>query len=90
MNREPSAVLSALGAFLASIVKVLVLLNILVIDAQQLAGISLVIDTFIIMLGALFIRSQVTPVRSPALPEGTSVTVLDVATGKPTGDHTQV
>lgn len=90
MNREPSAILSALGAFLAAITKLLVLLNIVDWNAQQLAGVDLVSTTGIILLGALFIRSQVTPVKSPSLPEGSIVTVLDKDNGQPTGDKTTV
>lgn len=88
MNREPSAVISALGAFLASLAKVAVLLHLVNWDAEQLAGISLVIDNALIVLGALFIRSQVTPVSKPALESGTEVAVLKA--GSPTGETTTV
>ena len=77
MNREPTAILTALGAFLASIAKVAVLLDFVDWNADQLAGISLVIDNLILLLGALFIRSQVTPTKSPVLQEGTVVTKTD-------------
>lgn len=87
MNKEPSAVISALGAFLASLAKVAVLLHLVDWDAEQLAGVSLVIDNALIVFGALFIRSQVTPVAAPSLPEGTEVTVLN-AQGKPSGTST--
>lgn len=86
MNREPSAIISALGAFLSAIAKVAVLLNLVDWNADQLAGISLVIDTFLILLGALFIRSQVTPVKSPVLSEGTVVTTTSPTTGAVTGE----
>ncbi len=90
MNREPSAILSALGVFLAALAKMAVLLKLVDWDAGQLAAIGLVVDTGIILLGAMFIRSQVTPVKSPALTEGSVVTVLDKDSGKPTGDKTTV
>lgn len=73
MNREPTAILTALGAFLASLAKVAVLLDLVDWNADQLAGLSLVIDNLILLLGALFIRSQVTPVSNPTVPKGTEV-----------------
>lgn len=88
MNREPSAIISALGAFLSAIAKVAVLLNLVDWDADQLAGISLVIDTLLILLGAIFIRSQVTPVKSPVLSEGTVVTTTSPDTGAVSGTTT--
>ncbi len=90
MNREPSAILSALTAFLAAITKMLVLLHVVDWDAQQLASVDLVSTTAIILFGALFLRSQVTPIKSPALTEGSVVTVLDKDSGQPTGDKTTV
>lgn len=89
INREPSAILSGLGALLASITKLLVILHIVAWDADQLAAVGLVVDSAIILLGALFIRSQVTPVSSPALPANTVVKVLGTD-GKPTGDTTTI
>ena len=88
MNREPSAIISALGAFLSAIAKVAVLLNLVDWDADQLAGISLVIDTLLILLGAIFIRSQVTPTKSPVLSEGTVVTTTNPDTGAVSGSTT--
>jgi hypothetical protein len=73
MNREPTAVLTALGALLASLAKVAVLLRLVEWDADQLAGVSLVIDNALLVLGALFIRGQVTPTSDPRLPVGQSV-----------------
>jgi hypothetical protein len=73
VNREPTAITTALGAFLASLAKVAVLLGLVDWDAEQLAGITIVIDSFIIFLGALFIRSQVTPTSDPRLDVGQSV-----------------
>lgn len=73
MTREPTAVLTAIGALLASVAKVAVLLDLVEWDAEQLAGISLVIDNALLVLGALFIRSQVTPIHDPRLEVGTSV-----------------
>jgi hypothetical protein len=57
-------------------------------DADQLAGISLVIDTLLILLGAIFIRSQVTPIKSPVLSEGTVVTTTNPTTGAVSGNTT--
>lgn len=88
MNREPTAILTALGALLASLAKVAVLLNLVDWNADQLAGISLVIDNLILLLGALFIRSQVTPVKSPVLSEGTVVTTTSPTTGAVSGETT--
>lgn len=88
MNREPTAILTALGALLASLAKVAVLLDLVQWDANQLAGISLVIDNLILLLGALFIRSQVTPVKAPVLTEGTVVTTTSPDTGAVSGTTT--
>lgn len=87
MNKEPTAILTALGALLASLAKVAVLLGLVQWDAVQLAGISLVIDNLILFFGALFIRAQVTPVASPSLPAGTEVNVTNAA-GASTGTTT--
>lgn len=85
MNREPTALISALGLFLSAIAKAAVLLGIVAWDADQLASVSLVIDSMLVVLGALFIRSRVTPVASPSLPSGTAVTLPngDAATVTP-------
>jgi hypothetical protein len=66
VNREPTAVIAALGAFLASLVKVAQLLGFVDLDGNQMAGVTLVIDSFLILMGALFIRSQVTPANENA------------------------
>lgn len=88
MNREPTAVLTALGALLASLAKVAVLLDLVDWNADQLAGLSLVIDNLILLLGALFIRSQVTPTKAPVLSEGTVVTTTNPTTGAVSGETT--
>jgi hypothetical protein len=75
VNREPTAIITALGLFLAALTKAAVLLDLVAWDAEQLAGISLVIDSALVVLGAIFIRDRVTPVASPQLPAGTTVTV---------------
>jgi hypothetical protein len=73
MTREPTAVLAAIGALLASVVKVAVLLDLVQWNADQLAGVSLLIDNFLLVLGALLIRSVVTPTSDPRLEVGASV-----------------
>jgi hypothetical protein len=73
MTREPTAVLGALGVFLASLAKLAVLMGWVDWSAEQLAGLTLVIDSALITLGTLFIRSQVTPTASPRLEVGQSV-----------------
>lgn len=73
MNREPTAIISAVGLFLSSLAKAAVLLGLVQWDAEQLAGISLVIDSFLVVLGAILIRTQVTPLASPRLDVGTEV-----------------
>jgi hypothetical protein len=45
MNREPTAIITAIGVFLSALTKAAVLLNLVDWDAEQLAGISLVIDS---------------------------------------------
>lgn len=76
MNREPTVVIAAIGAFLGAIAKAAVLLGLVDWDAEQLAGISLVIDTGLVAVGAILIRSAVTPTANPSLPAGTSVEVI--------------
>lgn len=73
MSREPTAVITTLGAFLASVVKVAQLLGFIELDGDQMAGVTLVIDNFLLLAGALFIRNQVTPTSDPVLDVGTSV-----------------
>lgn len=75
MNREPTAIITAIGVFLSAITKAAVLLDLVDWDAEQLAGISLVIDSGLVVIGAIFIRERVTPVASPSLPSGTTVNV---------------
>lgn len=77
INREPTALISALGLFLSAIAKCAVLLGVVAWDADQLASVSLVIDSMLVVLGALFIRSRVTPTASPSLPENAAVTLPD-------------
>lgn len=96
MNIEPTAIITtivtAIGAFLASLIKAAVILELVDWSADQLAGITLVIDNGLAVLTALLIvllvRARVTPVASPSLPEGTDVTTLDVDTGQATGSMT--
>lgn len=77
MGTEPTATTSAIGLFLSSLVKAAVLLHLVDWDADQLAGVSLVIDSALVVFGALFIRARVTPTSNPTLPAGTTVTVTD-------------
>lgn len=77
MNREPTAWIAAVGVFLSALTKAAVLLDLVEWDAGQLAGISLVIDSGLVVLGAAFIRDRVTPVASPQLAEGTDVRLPD-------------
>ena len=73
MVREPTALITAIGVFLSAVTKALVLLGITDWDATQLAGISLVIDSGLVVIGALLIRERVTPTADPRLPEGSDV-----------------
>ena len=84
MNREPTAIITAIGVFLSALTKAAVLLNIVDWNVEQLAGISLVIDSGLVVIGALLIRDRVTPTASPSLPEGTSVTMADGTQGEVT------
>lgn len=85
MNTEPTAtvttIVTAVGAFLASLVKAAVLLELVDWTADQVAGITLVVDNGLAILSALLIvilvRARVTPVSSPTLPENTSVKLPD-------------
>ena len=87
MNREPTAWIAAIGVFLSALTKAAVLLNLVDWDVEQLAGISIVIDSGLVLLGAALIRDRVTPTTSPRLQEGTVVTTTDVA-GTTTGTAT--
>jgi hypothetical protein len=73
VNREPTAIITAIGVFLSAVTKALVLLDITDWNADQLAGISLVIDSGLVVIGALLIRDRVTPTADPRLPTGTDV-----------------
>lgn len=73
MSREPTAILTAIGVFLSALTKAAVLLHLVDWDALQLAGISLVIDSGLIVVGSLFIRDRVTPTADPRLDVGTPV-----------------
>ena len=84
INREPTAVVSALGLFLSAIAKAAVLLGVVDWDADQLASVSLVLDSMLVVLGALFIRARVTPLASPSLAEGTQVTMANGVQGEVT------
>ncbi len=72
-GREPTVIVAAIGGFLSALTKAAVLLRLVDWDAEQLAGISLVIDSFLILLGAVLIRQNVTPTADPRLDEGTSL-----------------
>lgn len=82
MNREPTAVITAIGVFLSALTKAAVLLHLVEWDALQLAGVSLVIDSGLVVIGALMIRERVTPVADPRLPIGT---VVNEHSDAPTG-----
>jgi hypothetical protein len=73
MTREPTIIIAAIGGFLSALTKAAVLLKIVDWDVDQLAGISLVIDSFLVLLGALLIRGVVTPTGAPTLANGTQV-----------------
>lgn len=81
MSSEPVArittVTTAVSALLASVVKAVVLLDIVDWTADQLAGITLVVDNALAVISLLaiilLVRPQVTPVASPELPIGTRV-----------------
>jgi len=73
MTREPTAIITAVGVFLSALTKAAVLLGLVAWDVDQLAGISLVIDSGLVVFGALLIRERVTPIADPRLPLGTAV-----------------
>jgi hypothetical protein len=73
VNREPTAIITAVGVFLSALTKAAVLLGFVDWDVEQLAGISLVIDSGLVVIGALLIRERVTPTASPRLDIGTEV-----------------
>ena len=81
MTREPTATITAIGVFLSAVTKAAVLLGFVDWNVEQLAGISLVIDSGLVVIGALLIRDRVTPVASPSLPQGTDVTMSDGTAG---------
>ncbi len=68
--REPAAIIAAIGAFLASLVKVAQLLGLVTWTGDQVAGIALVTDNFLALMGLILVRQLVTPMASPRLPEG--------------------
>lgn len=86
INREPSVIIPAVSAVVSAAIKVAVLLGWVTWDADQLAGISLLVDAVLALASALLVRSVVTPVASPRLPEGTTVTTTSA--GRVTGTTT--
>lgn len=86
LNREPSVIIPAVSAVVSAAIKVAVLLGWVTWDAEQLAGISLLVDAVLALASALLVRSVVTPVASPRLPEGTTVTTTSA--GRVTGTTT--
>jgi len=86
MNREPTTIITAIGVFLSALTKAAVLLDLVDWNVEQLAGISLVIDSGLVVLGAFLIRERVTPTAAPQLPSGTDVTVT--SNGRVTGTTT--
>lgn len=86
LNREPSVIIPAVSAVVSAAIKVAVLLGWVTWDADQLAGISLLVDAVLALASALLVRSVVTPVASPRLPEGTTVTTTSA--GRVTGTTT--
>lgn len=86
LNREPSVIIPAVSAVVSAAIKVAVLLGWVTWDAEQLAGISLLVDAVLALASALLVRSVVTPVAAPRLPEGTTVTTTSA--GRVTGSTT--
>ena len=86
LNREPSVIIPAVSAVVSAAIKVAVLLGWVTWDAEQLAGISLLVDAVLALASALLVRSVVTPVAAPRLPEGTTVTTTSA--GRVTGTTT--
>lgn len=76
INKQPVAVTAAVRAVLYS----LILLGVIQIDEQQLAGIAIALEA---VLG-LFVWNAVTTKEAPRLETGAEVEVLDG--GQPTGD----
>lgn len=86
INREPSVIIPAVSAVVSAAIKVAVLLGWVTWDAEQLAGISLLVDAVLALASVLLVRSVVTPVAAPKLPEGTTVTTTSA--GRVTGTTT--
>ena len=71
--REPAVIIAAISAFASAVLKALQLLGILEWNGDQIAAISLVVDTGLFLFAALFIRGNVTPTADPRLPAGPPV-----------------
>lgn len=82
INREPSVIIPAVSAVISAAIKVAVLLGWVTWDAEQLAGISLLVDAVLALASALLVRSVVTPTAAPKLPAGTDVTLPDGTSGR--------
>lgn len=62
MNGEPVLSAAGLTAAIMSIINVLVLLNVVVLDPDQLAGINVAVGSIVGIVLAFWARGKVTPV----------------------------
>lgn len=80
MTTEPIALTSLIKESISAMIKLLVLVGLVAVDAEQLAAILLVVDTLLALAAAIYARTRSTPTAAPVLPVATPVTT---PTGEP-------
>lgn len=86
MRPEPSAKAAAVKELISAAVKALVIFGLVTMTTEQFGVLMLLVDAVLAAAMVLFVRDRVTPVASPTLPEGTTVTTT--INGSPTGTTT--
>lgn len=84
---EPTAKAQAVKELVSAAVKALVIFGVVTMTTEQFGVLMILVDAMLAAVLVLFVRPRVTPVKSPQLPEGTTVTTTD-ATGRTTGTTT--
>lgn len=74
--KSPAGIGGAFVVFVNSVLAMLVLLEVVRLTAEQVAGINLVVVNGVALAAAAWTYMRSTPVDSPTLPAGTQVTVV--------------
>ncbi len=74
--KSPAGLGGAFVVFVNSVISVAVLLELVSLTPEQIAGINLVVVNAVALAAAVWTYMRSTPVDSPTLPAGTQVTVV--------------